>query len=94
MSKEFLMAAGWIFMILISLDYLLEISLNLMITREGLLKSIAIYLVLSLVLGKLWLLFLLFLHWMLDSVLGVICLAILGITFLLVGPMLLLFVLW
>lgn len=94
MSKEFFMASGWIFLILISLDYLLEITLNLLITREGLLKSIVIYLVLSLILGKLWLLFLLFLHWMLDSVLGVICLVILGITFLLVGPMLLLFVLW
>lgn len=88
-SSGFLMAAGWIFLILISIDYLMEFRLNLLMTKEELIKTILVYLGLSLILGKLWLLFLVGLNWLLDSVLGVIFLVIMGITFVIVGPMLL-----
>ena len=83
------MAAGWIFLILISVDYLMEFRLNLLMTKEELVKTLLVYLGLSLILGKLWLLFLVGLNWLLDSVLGVIFLVIMGITLVIVGPMLL-----
>ena len=88
-SREILMAAGWIFLILISVDYLMEFRLNLLMTKEELVKTLLVYLGLSLILGKLWLLFLVGLNWLLDSVLGVIFLVIMGITLVIVGPMLL-----
>ena len=67
----------------------MEFRLNLLMTKEELIKTILVYLGLSLILGKLWLLFLVGLNWLLDSVLGVIFLVIMGITFVIVGPMLL-----
>lgn len=82
MSKEYVLAVVCIFLLCISADYFFNISISL----GTILKSLAGYFILSLLLGKGWFLLLKLIRWLLESTIGVIVLMLLGISLAITVP--------
>ena len=85
MSKEYVLAVVCIFLLCIS-DYFFNISISLAAVSRTILKSLAGYFILSLLLGKGWFLLLKLIRWLLESTIGVIVLMLLGISLAITVP--------
>lgn len=86
MSKEYVLAVVCIFLLCISADYFFNISISLAAVSRTILKSLAGYFILSLLLGKGWFLLLKLIRWLLESTIGVIVLMLLGISLAITVP--------
>lgn len=87
MNKGFIVAMICFFMISISVDYFLTISLSLTASKNAIIKSLLIHLVLSFVLSNVWFLLLKLIYWLLESTIGTFCVIFVGISTVIIVPL-------
>lgn len=86
MSKEYVLAVICMFLLCISADYFFNISISLAAASRTIIRSMAGYFVLSLILGKCWFLLLALIRWLMETTLGAIALVVLGIALVIMVP--------